>query len=145
EDLPTAISTRIQNIFNRLPLANNQLPESQRNNIDNWPLDLTINPTDNKKLGATLKAIESTLIILSHITRSQTTYNKFEKEGLIPFGIANILQTILITVQIFLQSEGISQSEYESHSTIISYIEAIKQQNILNKSHTTRPEIQLAE
>ncbi|CAG8719130.1 13981_t:CDS:1, partial [Ambispora leptoticha] len=42
EDIPTEISTWIQNIFNRLPPANNQLPELQRNNIDYWPLDLSL-------------------------------------------------------------------------------------------------------
>ncbi|CAG8759058.1 9155_t:CDS:1, partial [Ambispora leptoticha] len=40
EDIPSEISIRIQNIFNRLPPANDQLPDLQRNNIDYWPLEL---------------------------------------------------------------------------------------------------------
>ncbi|CAG8643434.1 35261_t:CDS:2, partial [Racocetra persica] len=137
---------KVKEVLQEIPLKRNYI---QRTIQD---LLARTNPTNDLKLEATLKLLDASVQTAALITFSQTTYwkkflynlERLEKESKIPFRILRILQTTFVSVQLLLQTQGVTPSTYELHKSIITTEQRLQQAHLLNRAHTICKEIETA-
>ncbi|CAG8849540.1 37128_t:CDS:1, partial [Racocetra persica] len=59
--------------------------------------------------------------------------------------ILRILQTILVSIQLLLQTQEVIPSIYKLHKSIITTKQKQQQAHLLNRAHATQEEIRIAE